>query len=223
MLANIVFLMATVAAPQPQQLAGATALAPRNMDDLAAAHANNMDNLAAVHADLSALVEDIKAGILVALDPAQVDPADVTDLITSHPAVPESSDAAIGAAVDDLHAGLTKLHGSGFVDPGEGRWALGLQDFIDSCLAWFAAHIEGPLGTVVDDVGEQMGEDYSFVVPGVVSMFAYLADLIGAAAIFLQGPSAGSAANGVASAVNSPMPDVMAFLKGVYEASDSCE
>jgi len=164
-------------------------------------------------------VDGFKQGVLDALNPAQVDPSDVTDVIVSHPLVGEEHAEAVGAAVDDLFGHLTNLHASGFVDPGEARWALGLQDFINSSLSWFTAHVEGPLSTVVDDFGEQLGSDVSYVVPAVKSMYAYLADLLGSAAIYLREPSLGSAVDALSGASSGSQPDVLGFFQQVMTTS----
>jgi hypothetical protein len=183
-----------------------------NMEDVSTA-------LSGAQADFIANVENVKEVVLNALNPAQVDPADVTDIIVSHPLVGEEHKEAIGTAVEDLHGHLTDLHASGFVDPGEARWALGLQDLIEASLGWYTTHVESPLSTVVDDVGEQLGSDVSYVPPAVKSMFAYLADLLGSASIFLVNPSVGSAGTALQDAISGPKPDVLDFLQQVLAMS----
>lgn len=157
--------------------------------------------------------------LMDALDPAQVDPDDITRLIVAHPLVPDEYEEQIGAAVNDLHAKLTELHANGLVEPGDGRYAAGLEDFINSAIALFEAHIEQPLNRIVADAGAQLDQDFSPVVPAVKSTFAYLADLLGAAAIFLRRPSAESMQQAFGGALSAPQPDVA----GVFQkAMASC-
>jgi hypothetical protein len=196
--------------------AGSAARLPEqrlNMEEAGAAFSQ-------AQADFNTHLEDFKQDVLDALDPAGVDPAKVTDLIVAHPFVGAEHQEAIGAAVDELHSHLTNLHGSGFVEPGEGRWALGLQDFINQAVSWFTNHIEDPLSSAIDDFSEeQLGSDVSYVVPAFKSMVEYLADLLGSLVIFLDSPSFDSALDAFLDASSGEQPDTMGFIQQAMVSS----
>mmetsp|Transcript_931 Transcript_931/g.1814 ORF Transcript_931/g.1814 Transcript_931/m.1814 type:complete len:229 (+) Transcript_931:206-892(+) len=184
-----------------------------SMEDVSTAFGN-------AQAHVNDKVDEFKQGVLDATDPAQIDPDDVTHLIMAHPGVGEENQEAVSAAVNELHGHLTVLHSHGFVDPGEGRWALGLQDFVNTALQWFDAHLKRPLSGVVDKMSEQMGgQDLSWVIPAVESMFAYLAELLGSAAIFLKDPSIITASQAILDLASGDKPDVTGFFENAMIAS----
>eukprot|EP00962_Isochrysis_galbana_P061275 scaffold36311_cov119-Isochrysis_galbana.AAC.4 len=172
------------------------------------------DVTADAQADLNANFDSLKQSVLDALNLAQ-DPSKVIDAFAVLPAAGNEGVVGLDTAGNDLHENLPEMHDSGFVEPDGAQVALGMQDSIDTSLSWFTAHAEAPLATVVDGVGKQQGSDMSYVVPAAKSIIAFMAHLLGSAAIYLKEPSMGSAVDAMADVGSGPTPDMIGLVKQV--------
>jgi len=178
------------------------------------------DVTADAQADLNANFDSLKQSVLDALNLAQ-DPSKVIDAFAVLPAAGNEGVVGLDTAGNDLHENPPEMHDSGFVEPDGAQVALGVQDSIDTSLSLFTAHAEAPLATVADGVGKQQGSDMSYVVPAAKSIIAFMAHLLGSAAIYLREPSLGSAVDALSGASSGSQPDVLGFFQQVMTTSGS--
>jgi hypothetical protein len=166
-----------------------------------------------VQADANTNVDSLKQAVLGAPKSARVGQLELTGAL-----LPAGSEhvLAVDAAVDDPHSQRTQLDSSDVVVESDGaRWALGLQDVLNTSLSWFSANAEEPLTTTISGVSAEHGSDVSYIVPTATSALAYMSHLLGSAAIYLQKPSMGSAIEAVTDGSSEPPPDILGFLKRV--------